>query len=77
MEITCAAAGGMRVREGEIPQVPIPLPAYLASCHSPKFAISVCRLRERGHMSKSVYVCVFHDLEVLRYVLRCSIERQF
>ena len=23
--------------------------------------ISVCRLRERGHMSKSVYVRVFHD----------------
>ena len=28
------------------------------------FAISVCRLRERGHMSKSVYVRVFHDLEL-------------
>ena len=39
-------------------------------------AISVCRLRERGHMSKSVYVRVFHDLELLRYVLRCAIERQ-
>ena len=26
-------------------------------------ATSVCRLRERGHMSKSVYVRVFHDLE--------------
>ena len=26
-------------------------------------AISVCRLRERGRMSKSVYVRVFHDLE--------------
>ena len=30
------------------------------------FAISVCRLRERERMSnsqsKSVYVCVFHDL---------------
>ena len=25
------------------------------------FAISVCRLRERGRMSKSVYVRVFHD----------------
>ena len=34
------------------------------------FAISVCRLRERGRMSKSVYVRVFHDLELLRYVLR-------
>ena len=22
------------------------------------FAISVCRLRERGHMSKSVYMCM-------------------
>ena len=40
------------------------------------FAISVCRLRERGRMSKSVYVRVFHDLELLRYVLRCTIERQ-
>ena len=41
------------------------------------FAISVCRLRERGHMSKSVYVhCVFHDLELLRYILRCVLERQ-
>ena len=39
-------------------------------------SISVCRLRERGHMSKSVYVRVFHDLELLRYVLRCEIERQ-
>ena len=36
--------------------------------------ISVCRLRERGHMSKSVYVRVFHDLELLRCVLRCVIE---
>ena len=40
------------------------------------FAISVCKLRERGHMSKSVYVRVFHDLELLRDVLRCAIERQ-
>ena len=32
------------------------------------FAISVCRLRERGR--------VFHDLELLRYDLRCAIERQ-
>ena len=40
------------------------------------FAISVCRLRERGRMSKSVYVRVVHDLELLRYVLRCAIERQ-
>ena len=40
------------------------------------FAISVCRLVERGRMSKSVYVRVFHDLELLRYVLRCAIERQ-
>ena len=40
-------------------------------------SISVCRLRERGHMPKSVYVRVVHDLEVLRYVLRCAIERQF
>ena len=39
------------------------------------FAISVCRLRERGRMSKSVYVRVFNDLELLRYVLRCAIER--
>ena len=40
------------------------------------FAISVCRLRERGRMSKSGYVRVFHDLELLRYVLSCAIERQ-
>ena len=36
------------------------------------FAISVCILRERG--SKSVYERVFHDLELLRYVLRRVIE---
>ena len=42
-----------------------------------EFAISVCRSRERERMSKkSVYVCLFHDLELLRYVLRCAIERQ-
>ena len=41
-----------------------------------EFAVSVCRLRERGRMSKSVYVHVFNDLELLRYVLRCAIERQ-
>ena len=29
-------------------------------------SISVCRLRERGRMSKSVYVRVVHDLELLR-----------
>ena len=29
------------------------------------FAISVCRLRERGRMSTSVYVRVVHDLELL------------
>ena len=40
------------------------------------FAISVCRLGERGRISKSVYVCVFNDLELLRYVLRCAIKRQ-
>ena len=38
------------------------------------FAISVYRLRDRG--SKGVYVRVFHDLELLRYVLCCAIERQ-
>ena len=27
-------------------------------------------------MSKSVYVRVFNDLELLRYVFRCAIERQ-
>ena len=27
-------------------------------------------------MSKSAYVRVFRDLELLRYVLRCAIERQ-
>ena len=37
------------------------------------FAISV---RERGRMLKSVYVRVFHDLELWRYVLRCVIGRQ-
>jgi len=40
------------------------------------FAVSVCRLRERGRMSKSVYVRVVHDLELLRYVFRCAIEPQ-
>ena len=42
------------------------------------FAISVCRLGERGRVSKSksVYVRVFHGLILLRYVLRCAIERQ-
>ena len=44
------------------------------------FVISVCRLRERGcisnSMSKSVYVRVLHNLQLLRYVLRCAIERQ-
>ena len=40
------------------------------------FAISVCRLRERGRMSKSVYVHVFHDLELLRYVLCCATGQQ-
>ena len=40
------------------------------------FAISVYGLRERGHMSGSVYVHVLHDLELLRYVLHCAIERQ-
>ena len=39
------------------------------------FAISVCRLKKRGRMSNSVYVRVFNDLELLRYVLRCTIER--
>ena len=26
--------------------------------------------------SKSVYVCVFQDLKLLRYVLHCAMERQ-
>ena len=39
-------------------------------------SISVCRLRERGRVSKSVYVRVVHDLELLRYALRRAIERQ-
>ena len=39
-------------------------------------SINVCRLREKGHMSKSVHVRVVHDLGLLRYVLRCAIERQ-
>ena len=40
------------------------------------FAVSECRLRKRGRMSKSVCVRVFNDLELLRYILRCAIERQ-
>ena len=40
------------------------------------FAISVRRSRERGRMSKSVYVCVFSFLELLRYVLHCAIKQQ-
>ena len=40
------------------------------------FAISVCRLREKGRMSKSVFVRMVHDLELLRYGFRCAIERQ-
>ena len=40
------------------------------------FAISVCRLREKGRMSTGVYVCVFNDLELFRYVLCCVIEQQ-
>ena len=51
------------------------LDTHNAACNF-GFAISVCRLRERGRMSKSVYVRVFHDLELLSYVLRCVIERQ-
>ena len=39
-------------------------------------SISICRLRERVCMSKSVYVRVVHDLELLRYVPRCAIEWQ-
>ena len=42
------------------------------------FPISACRLRKRVRMSKCkcVYVRVFHDLQLLRYILRCAIERQ-
>ena len=39
------------------------------------FAISVCRLRERG-ICLRVCMCVFHNFELFRYVLRCAIERQ-
>ena len=39
-------------------------------------SITVCRLREKGRMFKSVYVRMVHDLELLRYVLRYAIERQ-
>ena len=39
------------------------------------FAISVCRLSERGRMSKSVYVRVFHDLELLRYICSSLCDR--
>ena len=34
------------------------------------------KLRERGRLSKNVYVRVFHDLELLRYVLCCALGRQ-
>ena len=38
------------------------------------FAVSVCRLRERGRMSKSVHVRVFHDglesvIEICLYIV--------
>ena len=41
-----------------------------------KLSISVCRLRERGRMSKSksVYVRVVNDLILLRHVLCCAIK---
>ena len=39
------------------------------------FAVSVCRLRERGRMSKNVVVRVVHDLELLRYVDRTVCDR--
>ena len=45
-------------------------------CQHQIIPISVCRLRESGRISKSVYVRAFHDLELSRYVLRCAIERQ-
>ena len=38
--------------------------------------IRVRRLREEGHMSKSVHVCVFYDLELLRYGLSSAIKQQ-
>ena len=31
---------------------------------------------EKGGICLRVYVRVFHDLELLRYVLRCAIEQQ-
>ena len=31
---------------------------------------------EKGGVCLRVYVRVFHDLELLRYVLRCAIEQQ-
>ena len=31
-------------------------------------------MRERGRVSKSMYVRVFHDLELLRYVVHCAIK---
>ena len=43
------------------------------------FAISVCRLRERGRMSclrVCIHVRVFNDLELVRYVLHCAIKQQ-
>ena len=52
-------------------------PSYIYThTHTHTLSISVRRLRERGRMPKSVYVSVVHDLELLRYVLRCAIERQ-
>ena len=36
----------------------------------------VCADRERGRVSQSVYVRQVYDLELLKYVLRCAIERQ-
>ena len=39
-------------------------------------SISVCRLREKRRMSKSVYMRVVHDLGLLRYVLHWAIKRQ-
>ena len=40
-------------------------------------SVSVRRLKESGHMSKSVYVRVVHDLELLRYFFIVRLNDSF
>ena len=49
--------------------------SYLTSTRKKNRACELT-LRETKRMSKSVHARVFHDLELLRCVLRCTIERQ-